>query len=240
VLHPTPDQLTTAALPGTEKDPEVAAHLATCATCAAEVDALRRTVVHARDGMALDTAPPPPPEVWDGILARLDADDDVADAPGTPDTPDQLGARRDARRPRRHPLRAGMAALVAAAAVIAVIAAVLAGTPATSPVPPPATDRIALVAARPGVAGEVVGGPATMHVEVTLPGPAPVGAGLEVWDMATGTPRSLGVLRPTDGGTHWVGDLAAPATGGMPPLDVSLEPPGDDPGHSGFSLAHTP
>jgi anti-sigma-K factor RskA len=58
--------------------------------------------------------------------------------------------------------------------------------------------------------------------------------------MATGTPRSLGVLQPTDGGTHWVGDLAAPAAGGMPPLDVSLEPPGDDPGHSGLSLAHTP
>jgi hypothetical protein len=236
VLHPTPDQLTTAALPGTEKDPEVAAHLATCATCAAEVDALRRTVVHARDGMALGMAPPPPPAVWDGILARLDADDHVPDGADAPVAPDELGARRDARWPRRHPLRAGMAALVAAAAVIAVIAAVLAGAPAA----PPAADRVALVAARPGVAGEVVGGTATMHVEVTLPGPAPAGSGLEVWDMATGTPRSLGVLRPTDGGTHWVGDLAAPAAGGMPPLDVSLEPPGDDPGHSGLSLAHTP
>ncbi|MDF2978241.1 MAG: Anti-sigma-K factor rskA, partial [Actinomycetospora sp.] len=133
-------------------------------------------------------------------------------------------------------LRAATGALVAAAAVIAVIAAVLTSTPAA----PPATDRIALVAARPGVAGEVVGGPATMHVEVTLPRPAPAGSALEVWDMATGTPRSLGVLQPTDGGTHWVGDLAAPAAGGMPPLDVSLEPPGDDPGHSGLSLAHTP
>jgi anti-sigma-K factor RskA len=233
VLHPTPDQLTTAALPGTEKDPEVAGHLATCASCAAEVDALRCTVVHARDGMALQTAPPPPPAVWDGILARLDADDDVADAPGAPD---ELGARRDARWTRQRALRAGTAALVAAAAVIAVIAAVLTGTPAA----PPATDRVALVAARPGVVGEVVGGPASMHVEVTLPGPAPAGSGLEVWDMATGTPRSLGVLQPTDGGTHWVGDLAAPAAGGMPPLDVSLEPPGDDPGHSGLSLAHTP
>lgn len=237
MLHPTPDQLTTAALPGTEKDSEVAAHLATCASCAAELDALRRTVVHARGGMALDTAPPPPPAVWDGILARLDAEDDVPDDADAPGAPDELGARRDARWTHQHTLRAGTAVLVAAAAVIAVIAAVLAGTPAA----PPATDRITLVAARPGVAGEVVvGGPTTMHVEVTLPGPAPAGAGLEVWDMATGTPRSLGVLRPTDGGTHWVGDLAAPATGGMPPLDVSLEPPGDDPGHSGLSLAHTP
>jgi hypothetical protein len=40
--------------------------------------------------------------------------------------------------------------------------------------------------------------------------------------------------------TGTVGDLATPAAGGMPPLDVSLEPPGDDPGHSGLSLAHTP
>ncbi|MDD7968007.1 anti-sigma factor [Actinomycetospora lemnae] len=242
--HPTADQLTDAALPGVPTDPEVAAHLTTCARCTAEVDGLRRTVGRARDAMALDAAPPPRPEVWEGVLARLGPD-----APDAPDVPDAgavrepvgaaqswpaAGGRRPGSRGRRL-VGAGVAALVAAAAVVA---AVVVTTPPDRPAPP-APVAVALVAARPGVTAEVVDGPDTMHVDVVLAQPVPPGTDLEVWDMSASTPRSLGTLRPLDGRVHWTGDLPRPPEGGMPPLDVSLEPVGSDPGHSGVSLAHT-
>jgi anti-sigma-K factor RskA len=99
---------------------------------------------------------------------------------------------------------------------------------------------VALVAAQPGVTGSVEGRPGGMHVEVTVPAGIPAGHDLEVWDTATGAPRSLGVLVADGARTHWQGDLALPAPGGMPPLDVSLEPVGAGPQHSGISLAHTP
>jgi anti-sigma-K factor RskA len=238
VWHPTADQLTEAALPGTPTDPDVATHLASCASCAAEVDALRRTVGHARDGMTLDVAPPPRPEVWDGILARLgDEAPGGADVSAPSPEPAPVSRTRARRRTGRRLLGAGLGALVAAAAVL--VAVVLGGAPAAPPDAPPVA-RVALVAARPGVAGQVAGGPATMHVEVTLAEAVPPGAGLEVWDMGADTPRSLGALEPVDDRTHWAGDLALPEPGRMPPLDVSLEPAGSDPGHSGLSLAHTP
>jgi hypothetical protein len=233
VLHLTPDQLTAAALPGEPTEPDVTAHLTRCATCAAEVDALRRTVGHAREGMTLDAPPPPPPQIWDGILDRLGDD-----AP-SPVPPSPLRSPSPTGRPRRL-LGAGVAAVAALAAVAAIAIAVLTGS-AGSPESPAAPARVALVALRPGVAGEVVSTPGpAMHLDLTLPGPVPAGDGLEVWDMSSASPRSLGTLHPA-GSTHWTGDLALPGTGpGMPPLDVSLESPDADPGHSGISLARTP
>ncbi|MDD7942384.1 anti-sigma factor [Actinomycetospora lutea] len=252
-MHPTDDQLTAAALPGTPVDADVAAHLAACPDCAAEVEALRRTTAHARDAMTLDAAPPPPPELWDGILSRLgdDAPDTGAAGHPTRGRNGHHGARTGGGtpddRPAPPPARPGrwfgrpvavLAAVAAVAAAIALVAAVVTGPSGPGSTPPP--ERITLVATRAGVTGEVVGGPGSMHVEVTLPQPAPAGAALEVWDTGAGAPRSLGVLRPTSAGTHWVGDLPAPSAGGMPPLDVSLQPAGSGPGHSGQSLAHTP
>ncbi|MFC5143014.1 hypothetical protein ACFPK1_32660 [Actinomycetospora rhizophila] len=243
-MHPTDDQLTAAALPGTPVDADVAAHLADCPDCAAEVDALRRTTARARDAMTLDAAPPPPPELWDGILARLgdDAPDGAVGTVGAPatrhrdGTPDEPPARPGRWSGRPVAVLAAVAAVAAAVALVAAVVAGPSGTPGSTPPP----ERVTLVATRAGVTGEVVGGAGSMHVEVTLPQPAPAGAALEVWDTGTGTPRSLGVLRPTAAGTHWVGDVPAPTTGGMPPLDVSLQPAGSGPEHSGQSLAHTP
>lgn len=255
-MHPTDDQLTAAALPGTPVDADVAAHLADCPDCAAEVDALRRTTVRARDAMTLDAAPPPPPALWDGILSRLgdDAPDSGGGAAGHPTRDRGRNGHHDTRRgtaddrPAPAPVRPGrwsgrplavLAAVAAVAAAVALVAAVVAG-PAGMPGTTPPPERVTLVATRAGVTGEVVGGAGSMHVEVTLPQPAPAGAALEVWDTGAGAPRSLGVLRPTAAGTHWVGDVPAPPAGGMPPLDVSLQPAGSGPEHSGQSLAHTP
>jgi anti-sigma-K factor RskA len=243
-VHPTDDQLTGAALPGTPVDPDVAAHLAVCPDCAAEVAALRRTTAHARDAMTLDAAPPP--ELCEGIVARLG--DDAPDSAPRSATRHRNGTRTSGAISEDRPARPGrgsgrrvavLAAVATVAAVVALVAAVVAGpsgTPGTTPPP----ERVTLVATRAGVTGEVVGSSGSMHVEVTLPQPAPIGAALEVWDTGAGAPRSLGQLRPTGAGMHWVGDVAVAAGGGMPPLDVSLQPAGSGPEHSGQSLAHTP
>ncbi|GAA4884404.1 anti-sigma factor domain-containing protein [Actinomycetospora straminea] len=249
VSHPTADQLTAAALPGEPADPEVTAHLATCARCAAEVDALRRTVGHARDGMTMDVLPPPRPEVWEGVLARLGEDAParpapVAPAPAPPpdppahDAPPPDAPPPDAPQPRRRVLGVGLAA---ALAVVALVVGIVVGVVVGGDDRPEAPTTVALVADRAGVAGEVVREDAGVRVEVTLPGPAPAGHDLEVWDIDSGTPRSLGVLQPAAGRERWAGDLALLAADGpMPRLDVSLEPTGAGPEHSGQSLAHTP
>ena len=70
--HPGPDQLALAALPGEPVEPDVAAHLATCTTCRAEVASLRHAVDLARADSATESAPPP--RVWHAITAELNGE----------------------------------------------------------------------------------------------------------------------------------------------------------------------
>lgn len=69
-MHPDPDLLALAALPAEPDDPNVQAHLHSCARCRSEVADLRRTVELARDGTG-DPLPAPPPRVWQAIAAEL-------------------------------------------------------------------------------------------------------------------------------------------------------------------------
>ncbi len=70
--HPEPDELVGYVLPGSAPDPEIAGHVAACAYCRSEVDALSRTVDLARDGRPDGDAPPgPPPGVWDRVVDEL-------------------------------------------------------------------------------------------------------------------------------------------------------------------------
>lgn len=245
--HPTRDQLTAAALPGEPTDADVTAHLAECPACAAEVAALGRTVGLARDGLALDAAPPPPPSVWAGILDRLDDDlpaEALRDDPRH-DAPDGVAAGPSAGW-RRVVVASGLA-LVAALAVVAVLLGGSfpgpdVGADRAAGPGPGTTARVALVSADPGVGGEAVMGPGpAMHVDVVVPGGVPAGADLEVWAVEPGGMRSLGVLDPAPDRIRWTGDLAVvvdPAQ--RPALDVSVEPEGTGPEHSGHSIAHAP
>jgi Anti-sigma-K factor rskA len=70
VPHPDPERLALAALPAEPDDPDVVAHLRDCGRCSAEVDALRRTVELAREGMG-EPLPEPPSHVWDAIAAAV-------------------------------------------------------------------------------------------------------------------------------------------------------------------------
>ena len=70
--HPAPDQLALAALPAEPTEPEIAAHVAICPTCHAELASLRHTVDLARaTHPATDTGPPS--RVWHAINGELAA-----------------------------------------------------------------------------------------------------------------------------------------------------------------------
>ena len=70
--HPAPDQLALAALPAEPAEPEIAAHVAMCPTCHAELASLRHTVDLARaTHPATDTGPPS--RVWHAINGELAA-----------------------------------------------------------------------------------------------------------------------------------------------------------------------
>ncbi|MFC5061927.1 anti-sigma factor domain-containing protein [Actinomycetospora atypica] len=262
--HPTRDQLTAAALPGEPTDEVVTAHLAGCPACAAEVAALGRTVGLARDGLALAGEPPPPPAVWSGILAQLD--DDLPDGalpgdlPGRPGTVGGGRRRNGHRHPgprfaqdvaqpaprrRRRVVVAGLA-IAAVAAAVAVLSPALGGLlDPSGGAGPTAVARVALVSADPGVSGEAVMGPGpVMHVDVVVPAGVPAGHTLEVWAVEPGGMRPLGALAPAPDRSRWAGELVLPAdpadAAQRPALDVSVEPAGPDPRHSGHSLAHSP
>jgi hypothetical protein len=72
VPHPAPDQLALAALPAEPVEPEIAAHVAMCATCHAELASLRHTVDLARATHPA-TATGPPSRVWHAIAGELAA-----------------------------------------------------------------------------------------------------------------------------------------------------------------------
>ena len=69
VAHPDPDRLVLAALPAEPHDPEIAEHLAGCASCRAHIAALRHTVDLARTEHTEITTPPA--RVWQAIADEL-------------------------------------------------------------------------------------------------------------------------------------------------------------------------
>ena len=67
--HIEPDELAVLALDGREPDDAARAHLAECAECRAEYDALARTAALGRAGVPEGELEAPPASVWAGILA---------------------------------------------------------------------------------------------------------------------------------------------------------------------------
>lgn len=119
----------------------VDAHLEACASCAGELDALRRVVGFAATLPEHDTAPAR--ELWSGILARIEP---AATAPGTrhraPGIASLADARAAARRaPAATPRRVSFSIAQLAAAAVLLIAVsgtaawILRGREAAAPVP---------------------------------------------------------------------------------------------------------
>jgi hypothetical protein len=222
--HPTPDELTLAALGG-DDDPAVREHLRHCPTCAAEVEALRRPVEHLR-GIGVD--PEPPASVWAGIRAELG--DELPDhSASTPLTP------LPAPRRRRTWL---VPALAAAAAVLAVVVGISVARTGGEQIP---VGAPVVMRSEPGVRASmapVLDRPGEWQVRVETAFPLPAGEVLQVWREDAGRFTSAGWLERRDDGSY--GAVVPLGPPGASEVDVSVEDRGGDAGHSGRSVAHSP
>jgi hypothetical protein len=232
VRHPSPDQLTLAALPAEPVEPDVEAHLSVCTACRAEVASLRRTVDLARTDPTVD--PGPPPRVWQAILAEVSAE--PAAEPAAP-----VRGPRPARRRLLMPVTTVAAGLVAGLAV-----AVTASLPPPPPEPLAQIPLTALAADAPPASGTArvvaADGARDVAVEVVVePDGPPAGGYLEAWLMSPDATRlySLGALAPEPGGARYRTTVRLPPDLSLDTyttVDVSAEQLDGDPGHSGRSL----
>jgi hypothetical protein len=244
--HPDREVLALLALPAEPVPADIARHLASCADCRDYAESLGRVAHLAREAGSRPL-PPPPPRVWDSILAELGEDASGPDPraaaapPAAPD-PDRGAAAVVPLRPRRSLWRPA-AALVAACALGAALALGLGAVddPAPQPV---AVARLApfgdTTATATGEVDEVVrDGVRTLVVRLDGVPAAATGDYLECWLLTPdGTDLvSLGGLVGGDG--RYVGEFAVPD--GLPTtrfsvVDVSAERWDGDEGHSGDSL----
>jgi len=241
VPHCTPEELALAAL----REPlssEDAAHLASCAPCAREVAAMRRSV----DALAVPQlaapagAVPPPPSVWESIAARTGVTarprPEVVASPLLPaPEPRPPAPVVPLRRPRRTRAWLAAAAALVVGAGVGAGAVALAGRDAGTVVASASLDPLDDAPAS-GIARVVERDDARV-LEVQLRAPA-AGSGdfYEVW---LADPRLQGMY--AIGAVH-AGTTSLPLPDGLdvgrfPVVDVSVEPFDGDPGHSAESVA---
>ena len=263
--HPDAEQLTLAALPAEQADPEVAAHLLECAQCRAEVDELRRTVELARADGVGEPLPIPPTRVWQAIL------DELAEDPAAAGTPDRDGhsPRRAAgrRRPRgarpagdSGPRRRDGAAPPARPVVAALARRRRGGrgrrprargrhrrrvsaAPGTSPSRPRSSSSAPSGIADPAATGTaaMVDHDGDQRMVVELRGVTNLAGGdyLEAWLMDSTGSRLLPLGALARHGEEFRGEFTIPAglpAGEFSRVDVSAERFDGDPGHSTVSL----
>ena len=230
--HCTPEQLALAAL----REPlpaEDTAHLASCAECRADVRSLQRSIdAVAVPEFAAPGAPvPPPPRVWEAIVAATGTSAGQAPTPEerTPDA-DVLPFRS-----RRRPLLLVAATLVAGAVVGAGAVAVIQRGDEGKPVTAVALDPLAGNDAS-GRAEVVVRDDGSRVVELKLDAPSLHDEYYEVWlidrDVVGMVP--LGIVLP---GTQTLELPAGLDLEKYPLVDVSVEPLDGNPSHSGLSVA---
>jgi hypothetical protein len=252
VPHPDSERLALAALPAEPDDPDVVAHLRGCERCSSEVEALRRTVELAREGMG-EPLPEPPPRVWDAIAAAVAApaatNGQVSGIPRVVLNEVTAGKAVSTPPPIGRPSRRLRRVLVpVAAAVIGLVVGLGIGRavnpgPGSAPVAGP-VGRLAPVGdLDPSASGTVAmaddRGEQRMVVQVQGVTNVAGGDHLEAWLMdASGTRLvPLGALAGADGDFH--GSFAVPD--GLPltefgRVDVSAERWDGNPGHSTVSL----
>jgi anti-sigma-K factor RskA len=118
VPHLDPDRLALLALSEGSAEPGESNHLAECAVCRHDLDALHHVAELAADGQELRDLPAPPPRVWQAIdVARMN------ESPAAGLAPVRTGVSpRPARRPERRWRTPVLAAAAAAAAAIVAVA----------------------------------------------------------------------------------------------------------------------
>ena len=260
--HPDAEQLTLAALPAEQSDPEVAAHLLVCTQCRAEVDELRRTVELARAEGVDEPLPAPPTRVWQAILDELAGDEtDGRGAPerngqgthepvarGDRDVPEHDGGTdeapvslRPARRWRRSLVGVAAAAVVGLGLGVGIGVGV--GGSGGKPDPTPVVQLGPVGFADPSASGTaaMVDRDGDQRMVVELRGVTNLAGGdyLEAWLMDSGGSRLLPLGALARHGEEFRGEFTIPAglpAGEFDRVDVSAERFDGDPGHSTVSL----
>jgi hypothetical protein len=235
VSHCDAEWLALRALGESDTGPDEA-HLASCAQCRGELDALATVAATARTVTVADRPADPPPEVWQRITAELQRPADAADTPGRAAGGEPAAAPVVELRPRRRTLLVGVAAaLVGLLAGSVTTAALVRRPPATSVV---ATVRLAPLPDQTAQGTAVLkqeAGADVLTVDVRGLNASPA-AFYEVWLMSPDTNGlvALGVLGPADQGTFEVPkglDLSRYSV-----VDVSVEPFDGNPAHSSDSI----
>lgn len=253
--HLEHDRLVFLALGESEADPAETDHLRSCDSCRSELETLRQIVAVGSGTQALHELPPPPPQVWQGIVAQIAAaGSGPTNVPALPAPVSPATAGRPAFRPapvrpiagaartRRNWSRwASMAVTAAAAVVVGVVGTLVAvGWPTDRGGPPEpevvASAPLAAYGSTPASASGAarVFTDGRLHLHVT--GLPPVPGYYEVWLI---NPSNLEMFSV---GTLGVGpDALLP----LPPnvdlatyslVDVSAEQYDNDTAHSGDSL----
>lgn len=233
---------------GETVSPDVAAHLAACAQCRADVDSLSGVVAVGRELSPADDPVQPPDEL--GLLVSAAVLSSASPAPGRASA--SARARRDgsARRDRRITVKFAALAAVAAAVVGVMLggAAVAFVEQQDKGVEVVAKAALAPLPGDEGAGAPGVGSPATGVAEVALSGAQesltvstqdlaqPLGF-YEVWllDVQSGGMISLGTV---PGGSH---ETRLPLPTGVDlqvfrAVDISDEPLDGQPGHSSVSV----
>lgn len=234
--HTEPDDLALRAVGGAAMDTALGsdAHLGSCARCQSELDQLRAVVASVRTVRPEDYPTPPPPAVWDAVLAELGL---RATAPPV----DELADRR-ARNGLGGRSTVAVATVTAAAGVIA--GAVTGASGAVllrddSAEAPPAVVASARLEPLEGTVGggtvSVRGDSAGRVLDVSVQDLTEAPGLHEVWLLADDGKRlvSLGLLEGP--GARFAVPLALDI-GDFSVVDVSVESADGNPAHSGDSV----
>jgi hypothetical protein len=234
--HLDPDTLALLSLGEAVATDADTAHLAECASCRDEIDALALAVHVGRNSLSSETLVAPDARVWAAISSELGLESRELGLESR-----ELGAKpRRSRRPVRL-LRLLVAAVTAVALVVGGAAVWQALRPAADR---PAPDRlVASASLEPFPAWPTAAGSATLEqhpdgsrsVTVTLDAPPAEGGFREAWLITSDASAlvSLGVLRETTG-TFDVPEGVDTAQFDL--VDVSAEADDGDAAHSGDSI----
>lgn len=256
-MHTSPEVLALLALGEDAGTPAERAHAVSCPVCSQEVAELAEIADVGRTTSASDSLLAPDPRVWERIRAEIGFTGASTTGTGTAllDAPQQpaagasvtdLTARREglaaADPPRRSSAGRRLLSLGVAAG-LALVAGVGIGIGYERQVVQPQERVIARAQLQPlpqwpgasGTAEVTADGRGNRKLIVRMRTPQPVDGVTQVWliDAKTGKPSSMGTVE------NGVGDLPIPEGMSLfeaPLVDVSDEPPDQNPAHSGDSI----